>query len=56
MSFQPVSRSVEELKEGDSVLKIQLRAEAKTQHFPTGPSNVDLQNLFYTNKHIWYSK
>ncbi|XP_022238744.1 39S ribosomal protein L42, mitochondrial-like isoform X2 [Limulus polyphemus] len=53
---KPLPQLRQELKEGDSVLKIQYRLEEKNRFRPDGPTDKELQKLTYTTKHRWAKK
>ncbi|XP_076334260.1 mitochondrial ribosomal protein L42 isoform X3 [Tachypleus tridentatus] len=50
---KPLPQLKQELKEGDSVLKIQYQLEEKNRFQPDGPTDKELQKLTYTTKHRW---
>ncbi|XP_076334264.1 mitochondrial ribosomal protein L42 isoform X4 [Tachypleus tridentatus] len=50
---RPLPQLKQELKEGDSVLKIQYQLEEKNRFQPDGPTDKELQKLTYTTKHRW---
>ncbi|KAK3579393.1 hypothetical protein CHS0354_029700 [Potamilus streckersoni] len=52
----PVPRYDPEIREGDSVLRVQLLKEDKMKYHQTGPTDVELANMFFTTKHRWYPK
>ncbi|XP_067141457.1 large ribosomal subunit protein mL42 [Centruroides vittatus] len=52
----PLPEIEPELKEGDSLLKIQYRLEDHHRYRPEGPNMEELQALTFTTKHRWYPK
>ncbi|GFR13619.1 39S ribosomal protein L42, mitochondrial [Trichonephila clavata] len=51
---KPLPEIEPELREGDSVLKLQYRRDAKYRFQPDGPTIPELAKLTYTTKHRWY--
>ncbi|XP_067684755.1 large ribosomal subunit protein mL42-like [Haliotis asinina] len=53
---KPIPRKIEELAEGESVLKVQYLVSEKLKHREDGPTDKELANIFFTSKHRWYSQ
>ncbi|GIY78899.1 39S ribosomal protein L42, mitochondrial [Caerostris darwini] len=51
---RPLPEIEPELKEGDSVLKLQYRRDALNRFQPDGPTNKELSKMTYTTKHRWF--
>ncbi|CAL1292525.1 unnamed protein product [Larinioides sclopetarius] len=51
---RPLPEIEPELREGDSVLKVQYRRDAKYRFKPDGPTNEELAKMTYTTKHRWF--
>ncbi|XP_046336661.1 39S ribosomal protein L42, mitochondrial-like [Haliotis rufescens] len=51
---KPIPRKIEELAEGESVLKVQYLMSEKLKHREDGPTDKELANIFFTSKHRWY--
>lgn len=53
---RPIPRRLEQLEEGDTVLKVQHLIAEKNKYSPDGPSKRELKEMFYTTKHQWLPK
>ncbi|KFM79225.1 39S ribosomal protein L42, mitochondrial, partial [Stegodyphus mimosarum] len=51
---KPLPKMDPEFLEGDSVLKVQYRRDAKYRFKPDGPTIPELAKMTYTTKHRWY--
>ncbi|XP_042900986.1 large ribosomal subunit protein mL42 [Parasteatoda tepidariorum] len=51
---KPLPDIAPEFREGDSVLKVQYRRDAKIRFQPDGPTMEELAKMTYTTKHRWY--
>jgi len=50
----PIKR--QELEQGDSVLKVQYIEDYENRHRPTGPTRLELEEMFFVPKYEWLPK
>lgn len=53
---KPLPRKEDEMREGESALKIQLLDDYNSRYRPNGPTNQELMKMFYTTRHVWDPK